>query len=95
MNIIRNMAAHHGRLWNRTMGIRPKIPQKDSAWHSPVEIDNDRMFGVLSICRYCLRRIAPQSRWQTRLEDLFNSSPSIPIQKLGFPANWKSSPIWQ
>ena len=95
LNIIRNMAAHHGRLWNRTMGIRPKIPQKDLAWHSPVEIGNDRMFGVLSICRYCLRRIAPQSQWQTRLEDLFNSSPSIPIQKLGFPANWKSSPIWQ
>ena len=95
LNIIRNMAAHHGRLWNRTMGIRPKIPQKDSAWHAPVEIGNDRMFGVLSICRYCLRRIAPQSQWQTRLEDLFGNSPSIPIQKLGFPANWKSSPIWQ
>ncbi|MGN0847986.1 MAG: Abi family protein [Kiritimatiellia bacterium] len=95
LNIIRNMAAHHGRLWNRTMGIRPKIPQKDPAWHRPVEIHNDRMFGVLSICRYCLKRIAPQSSWQCRLEDLFAKNPSIPIQRLGFPANWKSSPIWQ
>lgn len=95
LNIIRNMSAHHGRLWNRTMGIRPKIPQKDPAWHTPIEIRNDRMFGILSICRYCLRRIAPQSKWQDRLEALFKSSPAIPIQNLGFPANWKSSPIWQ
>lgn len=95
LNIIRNMSAHHGRLWNRTMGIRPKIPQKNPAWHQPIEIGNDRMFGILSICRYCLRRIAPQSKWQDRLEALFESSPSIPIQNLGFPTNWKSSPIWQ
>jgi len=93
LNLIRNMSAHHGRLWNRTMGVRPKIPQKDAAWHQPVEIHNDRMFGILTICRYCLKRIAPQSKWQTRLEDLFNASPSIPIHMLGFPADWKSSPM--
>lgn len=94
LNIVRNMAAHHGRLWNRTMGLRPKIPAKDAQWHSPVEITNDRMFGVLSICRYCLRRIAPQSRWQQRLETLFAANPNIPIDRLGFPSNWKLSPIW-
>ena len=94
LNIIRNMSAHHGRLWNRTMGVRPKIPQKDLAWHDPVEIHNDKMFGVLSICRYCLKHIAPQSMWQNRLEDLFRNSSSIPLQNLGFPSNWKLSPIW-
>ncbi len=93
--IIRNMAAHHGRLWNRTMGIRPKIPHRDPAWHTPIEIRNDRMFGVLSICRYCLKRIAPQSKWHARVEDLFKSNPTIPIQKLGFPNEWRTSPIWK
>ena len=92
--VVRNVVAHHGRLWNRQMGERPKIPNKDAAWHSPVEIDASRLFGVLSICRYCLRRIAPQSSWQNRLEALFSEFPMIPLERIGFPANWRDSTIW-
>ena len=61
LNIIRNMAAHHGRLWNRTMGIRPKIPQKDSAWHSPVEID----FLMIQVISHCVcKRGAKFAFWR-------------------------------
>jgi abortive infection bacteriophage resistance protein len=61
LNVVRNICAHHGRLWNREMGIRPKIPKKSQLWHTPVEVCNDRIFGILTICKYCLDIIAPQS----------------------------------
>lgn len=92
--LVRNVVAHHGRLWNRQMGARPKIPNKDRIWHEPVEIVGDRLFGVLSICRYCLRKIAPQSSWQLRFEGLIDEFPQVPIKRIGVPKNWKESPIW-
>ena len=36
LNTVRNICAHHGRLWNREFGVRPKIPRKIEAWNKPV-----------------------------------------------------------
>lgn len=93
--LLRNVVAHHGRVWNRQIGAQPKIPKKDALWHVPVEVSGDRLFAVLTICKHCLNRIAPQSAWGARLESLFAEFPQIPLSRLGFPANWKSCPVWQ
>lgn len=97
LNQVRNICAHHGRLWNRVLGIKPLIPRQNKypEWHDPVSIMNDRMFGVLSILRYLLRLVAPQSQWQARLTALIAEFPDAPIAEMGFPANWKDSPIWR
>jgi len=95
LNTVRNICAHHGRLWNRELGTKPKIPRKNQDWHSPVEIGNKRMFGVLTICKWSLDRIAPQSRWSDRLRALFTEYPCIPLISMGFPENWQESPIWK
>lgn len=58
LNTVRNICAHHSRLWNRELGIKPKMPRaKDyPAWHAPVAIGNARVFGILTICNYCLSK---------------------------------------
>jgi abortive infection bacteriophage resistance protein len=94
LNTVRNICAHHGRLWNRELGTKPKIPNKAREWHHPVAIENNRVFGILTICRYCLDRIAPQSNWVSRLQTLLTQYPSVPIASMGFPTNWQQSPIW-
>lgn len=95
LNAVRNVCAHHDRLWNRTMRMKPKIPKKDSRWSIPIRIDNGALFGVLSICRYALRIIAPTSQWHKRLAELLDKYPSIPLREMGFPEDWKTSPIWR
>lgn len=42
LNTVRNICAHHGRLWNRTLGTKPMIPSRknDERWHDPVEISS-------------------------------------------------------
>lgn len=97
LNTIRNICAHHGRLWNRTLGIKPMIPvaKNDLQWHSPVTVTNDRMFAVLTILKYCLNRVAPQSRWPQRLRTLLDDFGTVPIRSMGFPANWLDCPIWK
>ena len=96
LNYIRNLCAHHARLWNRELAIRPKIPEKRHllAWHQPVKVENARIFAVLTLCRFLLQEIAPQSEWQTRLVALLNKYPDIPLVSMGFPRRWEESPIW-
>jgi abortive infection bacteriophage resistance protein len=97
LNSVRNICAHHGRLIDRILGSQPKIPRKQKypEWHIPVEITRERIFGVLSILQYMLRFDAPTSHWKERLKKLFSDSPQIPIQIMGFPANWEDSPLWK
>ena len=96
LNQIRNLCAHHARLWNRGFGIKPTIPRpnKHPQWHHPVPITDDRLFGALTVLHFLLRQVAPQSQWRQRWENLLARYPVIPISPMGFPANWKDSPIW-
>lgn len=95
LNTIRNACAHHGRVWNREFGTKPKIPRRQPEWHSPVEIRGDRVFAVLTICKWCLDRIAPQSRWPCRLYALLAEFSEVPTLSMGFPPTWESSAIWR
>jgi abortive infection bacteriophage resistance protein len=97
LNFIRNACAHHARIWNRIISIEPKIPEKRNRpeWHFPIEIDNRKIYAVLTLLRYLLKFIDPKSDWQNRLEDLLKSYPDVPISWMGFPNNWLECPIWK
>jgi len=97
LNFIRNVCAHHARLWNRGMGNKaPAIPRahKHPQWHTPVSVQPDRVFAVLTVLYYLLKRVAPQSHWRDRLIALFDTHPDVPLRFMGFPDNWKGCPIW-
>lgn len=94
LNTVRNICAHHGRLWNREFGVQPRIPKKAMEWHNPVVTAGQRMFTVLTICKYCLDRIAPQSHWSARWRELLTKYPYIPRGSMGIPSNWEECPIW-
>lgn len=97
INVIRNICAHHGRLWNRELGVKPVIPRKNKypQWHEPVGIPQNRIFGVLTVLRYLLTVMAPQSKWRDRLFALLDEYPQIPRRSMGFPDNWEISPLWK
>lgn len=96
LNAVRNICAHHGRLWNRELGVKPLIPRlpKYPDWHTPVAVTNNRMFAVLTICRHCLRCVAPQSGWSNRIRSLLAEFSRVPRVSMGFPADWERCPIW-
>jgi abortive infection bacteriophage resistance protein len=53
------------------------------------------MFTVLTLLRYLLRYIDPQSDWQSRLEALLVLYSDIPLRQMGFPENWRACTIWE
>ena len=99
LSYIRNMCAHHARTWDRVLAIQPFIPRRGSQpqWYTPVDVSARRncLFSVLTVLRYMLTIVAPQSHWQERLEKLLAAHPDIPLYAMGLPANWKDCPIWQ
>jgi abortive infection bacteriophage resistance protein len=95
LNYIRNLCAHHARLWNRELAIRPMIPADDADWLTPVLPDNRTAFAVLTVLRWLLRKIAPESGWADRLKKLLSEYPDIPLRYAGFPNAWETSPIWK
>ncbi len=96
LNYVRNLCAHHSRLWNQEFSIRPVLPAKKShpEWHDP-QISNHRVFATLTLLYYLLRRVAPQSGWATRLDKLLDKHPEIPLENMGFVKNWKNHPLWK
>lgn len=59
---LRNICAHHARLWNRELQIRPQIPNKDSRWID-LGLNNIHPFASVAMAEWICRR--------TRL-DLYN-----------------------
>jgi abortive infection bacteriophage resistance protein len=97
LNFVRNACAHHARLWNRELPIRPVIPDErhHPEWYNPVTFSNGRIFAVLTLLRYLLGFITPAQAWQEQLGQLLREYPEIPIQSMGFPENWCECPIWK
>jgi abortive infection bacteriophage resistance protein len=92
----RNACAHHARLWNRQIPVRPMIPAQrhHPEWHE-IQIDNERVFVILTILNYLLVRITPQTNWKNRLLDLLQEYSDIPLGDMGFPENWQNSTLWK
>ena len=97
INTIRNVCAHHGRIRDRILSYRPMIPRSNKfpEWHTPATIIQDRIFSVLTILKYMMTIIAPQSKWRKRAIDLIEEYPEIPILSMGMPDNWKEYAIWK
>jgi len=97
INVIRNICAHHGRLWNRELGYKPIIPRekKYPEWHNPAPLKNNRIFIILTILKYFINKIAKNSKWDVRLKKLLNEYSNISIKPMGFPDNWNEYILWK
>jgi abortive infection bacteriophage resistance protein len=91
LSCLRNLCAHHSRLWNRTFTIKPIILNKVKSYIP----NNDKFFAQTFVLIRILKKISQDSHWEERLEDLFQEYPGVDPIQMGFPPNWKSLPIWK
>lgn len=97
LNYTRNLCAHHSRLWNRALALKPLLPDEklDPHWHAATPVKNDRIFAVLTLLHYLVRQIAPQTKWRERLFKLFDRSAGIPLKPMGIPDDWRTHELWK
>lgn len=94
MNHVRNICAHHARLWNRRLGIIPKRPngKNFSEW---ADLDNEKPFFVLLMLSYLLKFCASTTNWHTRIEALVKEFESLPLERIGFIKDWQQHSLWK
>ena len=97
---IRNICAHHGRLWNVGLGVYPKlvasrtIPWPRQAGAVPIHYRH-RLYPALASLQCILVTVSPGSSWRLRLADLLREYPSAPLAAMGFPNDWERDPFWR
>ncbi len=95
LNVLRNVAAHHSRTWDRRYGYKPKIPNSGGQWSAVLQAPITSLFVQLSVVQYLLARLAPSTQWRSRLEELIDEFPSVPVEDMGFPREWRQTPPWR
>ena len=103
LTYVRNICAHHSRLWNRDLAIEPeKLLKPIGNWVDSRFENNKRMFYFICMLKYLLLRANPNNSLKDKLDTLFKKYATVPIQFLGIPSDnkgnildWKNEPLWK
>ncbi len=90
----RNICAHHSRLWNKSLRIRPLIPRQTIHPFLTNSVQNNRIFYILSIILYFLKTVNPKNTFAQRIKELLAKYPSVDIHAMGFTEGWQNEPLW-
>lgn len=85
LSVIRNICAHHSRLFNRIFRISPSKHDKIEEFKGA---DNNRFYYIAMIINYYLITMAQDNSYENDLQILFNRYKSVDKTKMGFPKDW-------
>lgn len=94
LTYVRNVCAHHKRLWNRQLAIKPRFPSRSLAWPHQV-LDNGRLYAVLVVLRHMMKVNSPNSKGVERLHALLAAHPAVSQSAMGFPNGWQKLITWR
>ena len=96
---VRNVCAHHGRLWNVGLGVYPAIPNSPAvSWLEGTdalpERSRKRLYPVLVSLQSVLDSVSPRSSWARRLHELLSTRPRMNLAGMGVPEGWADDDFW-
>jgi abortive infection bacteriophage resistance protein len=106
---LRNLCAHHARVWNREFGSRPEIPKKAPlGWPTPPTTivtkthhhpnknitPQRRLYMHFLVIESLMRTVCPESQWSERMIRLLDQYYMVSHLHMGFPPSWESLPFW-
>ncbi|UZO81978.1 Abi family protein [Aquimarina sp. ERC-38] len=100
---LRNICAHHSRLWNIVLIISPvwsKSPHYEwvQTWENQNQPTKDKelnMYAAICITSYLTNRVNPYNKFKDKIKELLSRFPDINTRGLGFPNNWESESLWK
>lgn len=94
--VVRNLCAHHSRVWNRDFTFVLKIPR-----HRPAAVLSSlnpvaprKLYNTLVLLAYILDTVSPGHHWKQRLLELLRVH-SVSESDMGFPHGWRQRAIWK
>jgi abortive infection bacteriophage resistance protein len=100
LSYVRNVCAHHSRLWNRHLSKKMPLPKgkpsgiRDNIFIDEIHKTEHKLYNTLVLIQHILTLICADSHWAKSLE-LLISKYGIDVKHMGFPEDWKNRPLWQ
>lgn len=101
---VRNICAHHGRLWNRRfILVVPNIKRLQgqiatetiTTPKGQVQIRPTReIYNALVVVQHMMQTINPSTSWSARLAQHIQTLSPAQHQSMGFPINWQTLQPW-
>jgi abortive infection bacteriophage resistance protein len=96
LSVVRNLCAHHSRLWNRQFDrVSPQAPKSKPALLKDAFVAEHGLYNTLLILIYMMNLIAPNHRWGARLVDLLEQHEDLLTEHMDFPNDWETRAIWK
>lgn len=98
ISVLRNIVAHHSRLWYRIFPKKPaNLKGHRDKWLASdmTETQKQRAFGSISALLYLCNAIFPENNIKRDILALFDAHPTVPIHQLGFTMNWRNNLLWK
>lgn len=97
LNFIRNVSAHHSRLWNINV-LERSAPLTDAAYW--LALNNARPFFYFCLMQKLMRNICPNSTWHFRFQGLMKEFPqtaskAVSLRDSGLIDDWQSWELWK
>jgi abortive infection bacteriophage resistance protein len=102
LTYVRNICAHHSRLWNRDLAVEPTLLHSPKApWISSAYNNNKRVFYFLCTLKYLLNQANANNDFTSKLDSLLKKYPIVPIKYIGIPSDgsgnlidWMKEPLF-
>ncbi len=95
---VRNICAHHGRLWNRGFLRPPRLAHNPDDLKSSLDLNASqapaKLYNAICMIAHIVRTVAPDSSWINDIKRLLLSHPTNDLAAMGFPVDWIQRPIW-
>ncbi|MDD2711079.1 MAG: Abi family protein [Verrucomicrobiae bacterium] len=93
---VRNLCAHHARLWNRRFTVTVSLPShQPAAAVASLHPKEDRLiYNTLVLLAHIVDVVEPRNHWAHRLLALLRAQIFPVTRHMGFPDDWQSRPIW-
>lgn len=105
LSLIRNICAHHGRLWNRSFTKKLPLIKKlrDQLTITTPAHENgktqshvkENIYNYLIVICHIMKKIKPTSHWQQRLAAHIDTATTSQQLRMGFPSQWRQKKPWQ
>ena len=93
LTIVRNICAHHERLWDRGLQSTFTIPKRLGSDRKASRFfnqpDSRKIYNVMVMVAYLMERINPRAEWRQRLTALLDEYGHLPRSSMGMPSDWR------
>ncbi len=94
-SLLRNICAHHGRVWNRRI-TQITLPHKPMfEYIQNRNILPYKVYAYLTHIQYVLNIISPKHEFKHNLLALMKKCPLAQEKEMGFPNNWQQETLWK